>query len=96
MAKYGNVEQLAHEAKKRKLRKKGQFWHKIPKDQREGDIYETLMHLEPRVSDPLPGEFRALVRDLHRQGIPTSKIDDIAVDLYQRGRMTPFRMYLSD
>jgi len=91
------IEDFKREAKKRRLRRWGESWENIPRDQRIGDIIETIHGLEPRKSDPFPRESVMLILDMARQGLPPRVIDKTLVDLLKRGRMWPkWRMKLSD
>lgn len=87
MARYGGSRQRGHASRVRYLIEFGTPWTVLPREQRLGDILETLEDREPRRSDPFPGPMRALVRDLGRQGLPLEFIDRAVVDLLERGRL---------
>lgn len=87
MARYGAARQQAHSAAVIRLIQYGEPWSMLPRDQRLGDILETIEDREPRKSDPFPGPMRALVRDLGRQGLPLEVIDSTVRDLLERGRL---------
>ncbi|GAH74236.1 unnamed protein product, partial [marine sediment metagenome] len=78
------------------LQDQGLAWHLIPKDQRIGDINETIKNLEPRKSDPFPSPWVELVKQLHKQGKSFQEIDKMTVDLINKGKLPSWQMHISD
>jgi len=77
-------------------RDEGLPWHKIPKDQRLGDIDETINNLEPRKSDPFPEPVVEFIMEKHEQGLSIEEIDKALVEMIEKGDLSSWTMYISD
>jgi len=75
---------------------KGKPWHQIPKNQRAGDIRETVLNLEPRKSDPFPKPVVNKMKELAAKGMSYQDIDREIVKLIKTGKLPSWNMHLSD
>lgn len=75
---------------------KGLEWHLIPRDQRLGDIRETIDDLEPRKSDPFPEPIVEFVKKKNEEGLSIEEIDEALVKMIKDGELPTWKMYISD
>jgi hypothetical protein len=77
-------------------KKGGREWHRLPSDQRRGDINETINDLEPRKSDPFPTATVKAIKKYAKQGLSVAEIDLKLVEDITAGRLATWMMHLSD
>lgn len=82
--------------KKQRKRPPPKAWHLIPKDQRLGDIRETILNLEPRKSDPFPRPVVRAMKRLHARGFSYENIDRAIRNLIMQNRLPAWMMHISD
>ena len=75
---------------------RGLEWHLIPRDQRLGDIHETIDGLEPRKSDPFPEPVVEFIMEKNEQGLSIEEIDKALVKMITDGKILTWIMHISD
>ena len=76
------------------IKDQGLPWHKIPKDQRLGDIHETIENLEPRKSDPFPEPVVEFI--MENKDLSIEEIDEKLVKMIEDGDLPTWTMHISN